>query len=218
MNTAANDIIKESSGYDLDDYDLEDEEITAGGGKDDITRPVRNLKWYPFTENDKKFIYLKLEDYPTFTLGHFLDAFKRYGKGKAATCIKSRREDCELDKAGCRFGSANPFESPEYIIFGGEKHEIKETYTREGDEFFIPLELNNYLLAHNNNTLRFEYSDNSVTISIARGTESLSHKNATVRRGGRRSKKQTHKKRKHKKQTHKKRKHTKKAYNYGKLK
>lgn len=222
-------------------YVLEEDITTSGGGgQENITRPVRNIKWYSFTEKDVihekdiNFIYFKLEDYPTFTKGHFMDAFKRYGKGKAGVCVKSRREDCELDKDGCRFDEKtyeNVFESPTSVIIEGKKHDIIETYIRKGDEFFIPAVLNDFLLENINlkNILHFHHLDDAVEISI--GTRHLtvrSRKHTQKKQslyettlGGHRSrrthkKKQTHKKRTHKKRIHKKRKHTK--YRFRKLK
>ena len=234
------DIIAETGeiNYVLEDVE-EDITTSGGGGQENITRPVRNIKWYSFTEkdiNDKdiNFIYFKLEDYPTFTKGHFMDAFKRYGKGKAGVCVKSRREDCELDKDGCRFDEKtyeNVFESPNSVIIEGKKHDIIETYIRKGDEFFIPAVLNDYLLENINlkninieNIFRFNHVDNVVEISI--GTRHLtvrSRKHTQKKQslyettlGGHRSRRTHKKKRTHKKRTHKKRKHTK--YRFRKLK
>jgi hypothetical protein len=156
-----------------------------------------------------------------------MDAFKRYGKGKAPTCIKSRREDCELDRARCRFNKEyyeNVFESPTSVIIEGKKHDIIETYTRQGDEFFIPAVLNDYLLENilnHKNILRFKHSDDTVTISL--GSRHMTVRNEKKQKqsmyqtevGGRRSRR-THKNKKYKKRTHKKRskhkrsKHTKK--------
>jgi hypothetical protein len=152
-----------------EDYVLEDEEdYELEGGTNGIeSRPVHNIKWYPFKQNNTNYIYLKLEDFPTLTRGHFKDAFKRYIKGKVPTCIKSRREDCEKDKfEPCRHKSPeNPFESPSSFKIDEKEYLILETYERKGDEFFIPAELNDYLLENIDATLNFTYEDNRVTIT-----------------------------------------------------
>lgn len=139
---------------------------------DHISRPVRNIKWYPFNTSDKKYIYLKLENYPTKTLGHLLEAKDRYGKGKKQQCVKSRREDCDKEKEDgeqCRYRSADPnkpFESYETILIEGVTHNALETYVRKGDEEFIPQVLNDYLIYNNDKNLLFEYDEATNSVSI----------------------------------------------------
>ena len=137
-----------------------------------ISRPVRNIKWYPFTTNRKNYIYLKLETHGTKTLGHVIEARVRYGPGKKIECVKSRREDCDREKESgeqCRYKLADPnkpFESPETIIIEGERHNALETYTRKGDEEFIPQALNDYLIANNDKNLLFSYDSTNNSVSI----------------------------------------------------
>jgi len=137
-----------------------------------IYRPVRNIKWYPFNANGNNYIYLKLENYATKTVGHVLEAKDRYGKGKKIACVKSRREDCDKEKETgeqCRYKDAEPdkpFESPEKIIINGVEHIVLETHGRKGDEAFIPQVLNDYLIDNNEDTLNFYYNVDNNSVSI----------------------------------------------------
>ena len=144
----------------------------CSGLDEHIYRPVRNIKWYPFNSNGNNYIYLKLENYATKTLGHLLEAKDRYGKGKKIACVKSRREDCDKEKETgeqCRYKDAEPnkpFESPEKIIINGIEHIVLETHDRKGDEEFIPQVLNDYLIDNNNKNLLFNYNADNNSVSI----------------------------------------------------
>ena len=134
-------------------------------------RKIHNIKWYSFTENSNKFIYLKLESSAkTKSLSHIANATSRYIlKNSNTSCVIPRREDCEKDKTGCIFNKEheNPFYIPNTIILNNESpSEIFETYTRSGDEVFIPTHLSNFVLLNSSNELLFTHSNNGNTVSI----------------------------------------------------
>jgi hypothetical protein len=56
---------------------------------------IRNLKWYPFKSKGKTFVYMKLEGWPTISMLHTTEAFKRYilNIAKSDRC-GTTREDC----------------------------------------------------------------------------------------------------------------------------
>jgi len=157
-------------------------------------RPVQNIKWYPFIDNDKKFIYLKLEDHPTIDIGHAIQAISRYGLGQSNTsCVDTRREDCEKDKSGCKYKTdeLTPTRTYETITIDGVVCSSDETYTRKGDEFFIPCCVNNYLLDNVNREIQFVVTDNNISMSISSGVEPIVVEPIVVQPsvGGRKSKK-----------------------------
>jgi len=167
-----------------------------------IYRPVRNIKWYPFNANGNNYIYLKLENYATKTLGHLLEAKDRYGKGKKIACVKSRREDCDKEKETgeqCRYKDAEtnkPFESPEKIIINGVEHIVLETHGRKGDEAFIPQVLNDYLIDNNDMNLLFNYNADNNSVSIQSKLPSGgSRKRSTIRKRSTNRKRSTIRKR-----------------------
>ena len=162
---------------------------------DTVSRPVRNIKWYPFTDkiDKKRYMYIKLEDSETISIAHLMDMYRRYGPGKALQCVKSRREDCFKEKATgeiCRFDVATEkrreketaFDSPKTITLPDQPKTaiaIKETYDRKGDEMFIPQELNTFLLRNKEAKVKFTYDDGSEHVMV------------TTQGGGRRSKRKT---------------------------
>ena len=158
---------------------------------DHISRPVRNIKWYPFEDNGRKYMYIKLEDSKTFSVAHAVDMYKRYGPGKTKQCIKSRREDCNKEKLTgepCTYlktqnpieDNREPFNSPNMIKLPdiASPVQIKENYYRQGDEMFIPQELNTYLLGHIGYNLKFQHEDDTVNVSVLSGGKSI-RKNKT---------------------------------------
>ena len=135
---------------------------------------------------------MKLEDFKTINLQHSKQADARYNKKKPnSSCVEPRREDCEKDKDGCidkdeRKGEGNyeKYENYQYSNFKIGKDtttssKIEETYERTGDEFYIPLEINEYILNNtiqenniitnvvDNNTIHL-YSDTVHTINLDR--------------------------------------------------
>ena len=151
-----------------------DDKITAichcNEGKKE-RRDFVNIKWYAFKQKNKNFIYLKLEDTPSFSLKHAWNAIIPNRK----SCVKTRREDCPENCAvnkktkiqdcskRCRYLQGNnydpqkPFEMPSLVSLNNETSEIEpDTYTREGDEVFIPSALNEYFLENINETLVFD--------------------------------------------------------------
>lgn len=161
-----------------------------------VERIIRNIKWYKFTQNQNKYIYVKLEDYPTFSLEHKKQAKQRYGIGKEATCLLTRREDCDKDEGkssgeGCRYNKKisteinKPFETPEKIIIDDSIYTITETYKRQGDEVFIPQVLNDYLMKNNNPTIKldFEYNNENNSIIVKNFDAFVGGKRATRKRG-----------------------------------
>lgn len=64
-----------------------------------ILRKMQNIKFYKFTNNNNKLIYLKLEDYPTFDKDHIFQGFNRYVlNDENKSCVLPRREDCNHEK------------------------------------------------------------------------------------------------------------------------
>lgn len=109
-------------------------------------RTIRSIKWYKFDQRGKSFIYLKPETHKTKSVKHGLDAFDRYIRGKSnESCRISRREDCH--KEGCKMDN-NRKKTITYTDKNKTTHKdtVVETYDRKGDEVFIPLIINNYIL------------------------------------------------------------------------
>ena len=120
------------------------------------SRPARNVKWYQFLGTDfKKYIYIKLENWPTPHSEHTKEAILRYGLGISnKSCVKSRREDCGKNCAIKK----NPDKIKDYqfdafTINGGHPVPIIEEYGRIGDEMFVPNKINDFILINiENNT------------------------------------------------------------------
>lgn len=124
------------------------------------SREFRSMKWYKFSENNRHFIYLKIESAPTISLQHGYEAFKTYALHKSnKSCREPRREDC---KTKCLYTSDK---APNYdkIIFNtSDEREINETYTRKGDEMFIPNDADEYILQNLDvSDPLFSYNDNN---------------------------------------------------------
>lgn len=133
------------------------------------SREFRSMKWYKFSENNRYFIYLKIESAPTISLQHGYEAFKTYALHKSnKSCREPRREDC---KTKCLYTSDK---GPNYdkIIFNtSDEREINETYTRKGDERFIPNDAHEYILQNLDvSEPLFSYNENN-TINGLRGNK-----------------------------------------------
>lgn len=127
------------------------------------SRVFRNIKWYQFIQSRQKYIYLKPEDFGTFSIPHVKNAIDRYvlhtyKEGNR----KTRREDCEKDKVKCRFDQVQtrPFEMfGRTVILDAEGNPIEEisnieTYTRKGDEVFITEPVSVFMLNLQNQPFR----------------------------------------------------------------
>lgn len=131
------------------------------------SRDFRSMKWYKFSENNKHFIYLKIESAQTISAQHAYEAFKTYALRKSNTsCREPRREDC---KTHCLYASEKA-PNYDYLVFNPtDKREINETYTRKGDEMYIPNDINEYLLQNlDASEPLFSYNDDN-TVNILRG-------------------------------------------------
>ena len=81
------------------------------------TRIMQNIKFYKFINNNINFIFLKLEDYPTFNLKHFEQGIERYVFNKEnKSCVYPRREDCSIHK-NCKY-------------YKDESNKIKKNYSK----------------------------------------------------------------------------------------
>lgn len=137
----------------------------TGCDPSDKPMPILNVKWYPFFQ-EKWYVYLKMERYPTFysksilpNLNHAQKFIERHLFGKIKDhCIK-RREDCEKDSQGCHKTNLN-FDF--YQLENQAPVKIIESHQRKGDEFFIPLGVSEYFLTPQK--MRFTYTSNTVTI------------------------------------------------------
>ena len=155
-------------------------------GCDSKNIKVKNLKWYPFTQDvagfskPKKFIYLKFEGYPTIEYDHIKRAFFRYGLGIDKKGCPKRREDCRIDKKEpCRINQGdNPtsqiekpnvsipynFEGYRIVDKDNKVVPISENYNRVGDEFFIPLGVSEIFLEKLNQEVICSFHDNIANI------------------------------------------------------
>jgi len=126
-------------------------ECNCPDGIDRDKRIIESIKWYKFVQRGKSFIYLKPETHQTKSVSHAVDAWKRYIQGKSnESCRISRREDCH--KEGCKMDN-NSNKTFTYTDKNKNKTEtikVVETYDRKGDEVFIPLIINNYILSKKN--------------------------------------------------------------------
>ena len=164
--------------------------------KPDEERPVKIIKWFKFMDNDKKFIYMKPEPFPTISGPHLWEAVSRYILKKPnISCRNPRREDC--DKEGCIYVNNDNTEFPKnytQIKYGdNQSEEIEETYNRKGDEVFISSTINKYIIENIESTDNiFNYDDNNIILVNKFG----GGKKRTYKRTRKRTRKHT---RKHKK-------------------
>ena len=124
------------------------------------SREFRSMKWYKFSENNRHFIYLKIESAPTISLQHGYEAFKTYALHKSnKSCREPRREDC---KTKCLYTSDTAPNYDKIIYNTSDEREINETYTRKGDEMFIPNHADEYILQNLDvSDPLFSYNDNN---------------------------------------------------------
>lgn len=133
---------------------------------------VKNIKWYPFEEGSKDYIYFKLEGHPSFgTLGtinvsHAIQYAKRIISDKEGPC-KKRREDCKPGK-DC-LSNAKELNHKRYQLGQTEPVDITETYTRAGSEMFIPLQVSLFFLKNIDKKMNFQFVNG--TVIITPGTE-----------------------------------------------
>jgi hypothetical protein len=124
------------------------------GHNKNATRPARNVKWYQFTGIDNlKYIYMKLEDWPTLHPNHLGQAVLRYFLSKPnESCVQPRREDCKHAKRESHHESHHestrliPDESAEACHIDSTNTD-KPAYGRVGDEYFVEQDLNNTILS-----------------------------------------------------------------------
>jgi hypothetical protein len=129
-----------------------------GGDNKSATRPARNVKWYQFTGIDNlKYIYMKLEDWPTLHPMHLGQAMLRYVLSKPnESCVQPRREDCK--RAEREFHHESHHESTRLIRRESaedchiDRDKNKTEYGRVGDEYFVDQKLNNTILSEINSS------------------------------------------------------------------
>ena len=135
---------------------------------DIASREFRSMKWYKFLENNKHFVYLKIEDYRTVSVEHGINAVSRYiFHHSNASCREDRREDCEKGGTVCKYAQTK---GPNYnkVIFNtSDERDVTETYTRKGDEMFIPNDVNEYILQNvETSDPLFLYNDNNTITGL----------------------------------------------------
>jgi hypothetical protein len=173
-------------------YEYDIRLILSCQGCDSKNIQVKNLKWYPFTQDvlvdgdskSKKFVFLKFEGYPTMDYDHIKRAVFRYGLGINKKGCPKRREDCRIDKKEpCRIRQEDnpksqietptlfPYNFQGYRIVDKDKDKNKnefvsiiENYNRVGDEFFIPLGVSEFFLEKLNQEVICTFSDNIANI------------------------------------------------------
>ena len=130
------------------------------------SRQFRSMKWYKFVENNKYFLYLKIEDYPTVSGAHLMNAIQRYKLHKSnVSCREPRREDCEKGGTTCKYTEQQGPNYDKFIFNTSNERVINETYTRKGDEMFIPNDINEYILGNLDvSESLFSYNDNTITL------------------------------------------------------
>lgn len=130
------------------------------------SRQFRSMKWYKFVENNKHFLYLKIEDYPTVSGAHLMNAIQRYKLHKSnVSCREPRREDCEKGGTVCKYTQQQGPNYDKFIFNTSNERVINETYTRKGDEMFIPNDINEYILGNLDvSESLFSYNDNTITL------------------------------------------------------
>ena len=180
-------------------------------------KQIKSMKWYKFEQNNKSFIFLKLEDNPTQSIPHLFDAVKRYGLKKPnVSCRIPRREDCNKEK-NCQFTDTDPdkiqpgqnYDKIEYNIYGSPvvmtDAIVPNAYHRKGDEVFIPSIINDYILKNASNASNasnainadvlqlFEVKGNTIKLTrpIKDPTQSIQNQNNSM--GGKKIRKRTRK-------------------------
>ena len=129
---------------------------------------VRNIKWYPFAQGTKSFIFFKLEGHPTFykmgmiNFSHTWNYFKRHYSKNNAKCVE-RREDCKSDEC---LKNASELNHKYYQIGTNQPVPIMETYARVRDEMFIPLAVSKIILENIDKKLKFDFLNGIVTINL----------------------------------------------------
>ena len=130
---------------------------------------VKNIKWYPFKQGLKDYIYFKLEGHPTFIIfgivnfAHAIQYIKRHILGKNEGTCKKRREDCKSDNK-C-LSNAKELNHKKYQLSQTVPVDITESYTRVGDEMFIPLEVSTFFLMNKDKKMNFQFVEGTVTIT-----------------------------------------------------
>ena len=88
---------------------------------------VRNVKWYQFLGKDtNKYIFFKLEGYPTVSPKHGVRAIKHYFSRPTKSCVDNRREDCH--------GPCNGPASDENEDEDEDENEEEEDEDNEGED------------------------------------------------------------------------------------
>ena len=128
---------------------------------------VKNIKWYPFDQNAKKYVYFKLEGHPTFSkMGtvnvlHTIQYAKRLLFDKEGPC-KKRREDCKPKDC---LSNAKELNHKFYQIEQNAPVAIEESHTRAGSEMFIPLGVSQYFLKNIDTKMNFQFQNGTVIIT-----------------------------------------------------
>ena len=168
------------------------------------SRPARNVKWYQFLGTDnEKYIFMKLESWPTPHIQHTKEAIMTYVFRKPnKSCVKSRREDCgkhcSIKKDSNKI---KEYQFDAFTIDGSSPAPIEEKYGRIGDEMFIPEEINEFILTNIKNKTE-------ASIQITSDADNIQHiKSGNIETGGRRHNR-TKRKRKNKKTRKTRGKHT----------
>lgn len=140
---------------------------------------VKNIKWYPFEQNAKKFIYFKLEGHPTFSkvgrvsvinVPHAIQFAKRHYFGRNEGPCKKRREDCK--EKDC-LSNAKELNHKWYQIQQEVPVAIEENYTRAGSEMFIPLGVSQYFLKNIDKKMNFQFNNGTVMIQSGLAMEEV---------------------------------------------
>lgn len=188
-------------------------------------RIIQNLKFYNFNQNNSKFVYIKLEDYPTKSLLHAKKAILRYIIGKEnKSCKLVRREDCKKNNSCINKDTPNPLfidnvTTDEYkkkttyekINIDNIICDITDKHERVGDEIFVPQCINDYFFdgenVKNPDEIQFTQVENHLIISKTTQTHptpfSPTQSPSPLQNGGIRMKKKIWKTRKNKKTTKK---------------
>ena len=145
------------TGIKITDYDKDKCMLNDNDEPDNVKRDIRIIKWYPFNgkEDKKQYIYFKLEDWPTWDLGHITQAGSTYvlGNPNKSDC-KSFREDCDKPKTTKTPKKTTKTQKKDkYCMSHEEKKEVfgdkyanKETYGRQGDEYYVDEETTKKIL------------------------------------------------------------------------
>jgi len=132
---------------------------------------VKNIKWYPFDQNAKKYIYFKLEGHPTFSkmgsvstvnVSHAIQYAKKVLFDKEGPC-KKRREDCKPKDC---LSNAKELNHKFYQMDQNVPVAIEESHTRAGSEIFIPLGVSQYFLKNIDKKMNFQFQNGTVMITL----------------------------------------------------